>query len=114
MISWSVFLTSGEQRYLELKRVAVAQGQVSGDGHTVPVGATEHHGRGRRGAETVVAFSLHAFVAQHQPHAHLVQRVVEGRLLVEVLSEGAGRFNRFYSRGWRISLASGQHFSELL
>jgi len=71
--------------YLKLKGVARAQGQVPGDGHPVPIGAPKHHGRGRRGTKAVVAFLLHAFIAQHQPHTHLVQRVVKCWLLVKVL-----------------------------
>lgn len=63
----------------------MAQGQVPGDGYPIPIRAPKHHGRGRWSTEAVVAFPLHAFITQHQPHTHLVQRVVECWLLVKVL-----------------------------
>lgn len=63
----------------------MTQGQVPGDSYPVPIRASKHHGGGRRGTEAVIALPLHAFITEHQPHTHLIQRVVECRLLVKVL-----------------------------
>lgn len=71
--------------YLKLKGVAMTQGQVPRDSHPIPIRAPKHHGRGRWGTEAIIAFPLHAFVTEHQPHTHLVQGVVERWLLVKVL-----------------------------
>lgn len=65
----------------------MTQGQVPCDSHSVPVRASEDHGGGRWCTEAVIALPLHTFVTQHQPHTHLVQRVVECRLLIKVLQE---------------------------
>ena len=91
--------------YLELEGVSRPQHQVPGDGHAVSVRAAEHHGGGRGGAEAVVAVPLHALVAQHEPHAHLVQRVVERRLLVEVLGGRSSERHRV-----RITLLCGSNY----
>lgn len=90
MFSLSSFYTLVKKKkvpcwYLKLKGVAMTQGQVPRDSHPIPIRASKHHGRGRWGTEAVIAFPLHAFITKHQPHAHLVQRVVECRLLVKVL-----------------------------
>lgn len=71
-------------RYLELEHISRFQGQISGYSKPVSIRLSKHHGW-RCGRTETVVFS-HPFVGQHQPHTHLIHRVVKSRLLIKVLT----------------------------
>lgn len=72
-------------RYLELEHISRFQGQISCYSKPVSIGLSKHHGWRCGCTETVVL--SHPFVGQHQPHTHLIHRVVKSRLLIKVLTE---------------------------
>lgn len=70
-------------KYLELEHISRFQGQISSNCKSVSIWLSKHHGW-RCGSTETIVFS-HPFIGQHQPHTHLIHRVIKSWLLIKVL-----------------------------
>lgn len=70
-------------KYLKLQHISRLQRQISSYCKSIPIWFSKHHGWWGGRAESFI-FN-HSFVSQHQPHTHLIHRVIKSRLLIKVL-----------------------------
>lgn len=82
------FTCTGEKfvhKYLELQHVSRFQSQISSHRKSIPIWFSKYHGWWCGRAESFI-FN-HSFIGQHQPHTHLIHRIIKSWLLIKVLIE---------------------------
>lgn len=72
-------------KYLELQHISRFQSQISSYCKSIPIWFSKYHGWWCGRTESLI-FN-HSFIGQHQPHTHLIHRVIKSWLLIKVLIE---------------------------